>query len=109
MSILVEDKLINHFPAAINMGIRHTTTNRIGLLFSDDWLDPEAIAECLLRETDIVSTGTVVYFPNGSINGRACRTPSILEFNSCDSLEKKARNWSLVLGDLTKVLGIAPA
>jgi glycosyltransferase involved in cell wall biosynthesis len=90
LAILVEEKSAHHFPAAINMGIRHTTTNRVGLLFSDDWLDPGTIAECLPRETDIVSTGTVVYFPNGSVNERACRTPSILEFNSCDSLEKKA-------------------
>ena len=87
LAILVEEQSTHHFPAAINMGIRHTTTNRVGLLFTDDWLDRETIAECLPRETDIVSTGTVVYFPNGE---RACRTPSISEFNSCDTLEKKA-------------------
>jgi glycosyltransferase involved in cell wall biosynthesis len=119
LAILVEEKSTHHFPAAINMGIRHATTNRVGPLFSDDWLEPKTIAECLPRETDIVSTGTVVYFPNGSVNERACRTPSILEFNSCDSLEKKAsylthflllrKKLVLSAGGLTKVLGIAPA
>jgi hypothetical protein len=48
LSVLLEDKSPHHFPAAINMGIRHATADRVGLVFSDDWIDQTTVAECLV-------------------------------------------------------------
>src|ERR1700759_2003407 len=53
------------FPGAINKGIRHANSERVGLLLSDDWLDGNAVAACLRHESDIVCAGRVVYFPDG--------------------------------------------
>jgi GT2 family glycosyltransferase len=78
------------FPGAINKGIRAASSERVGLLLSDDWLDEHAVAECLRRDADIVCTGSVVYFPDGSINECACRRPSLPEFNSIATLEERA-------------------
>jgi glycosyltransferase involved in cell wall biosynthesis len=89
LSVLVEDKP-GSFPGAINTGIRHASTERVGLLMSDDWLDESAVAECLLKASDIVSTGNKVYFADGRINERACKHPTIAEFHSCLTLEQKA-------------------
>ena len=49
------------FAAAINSGIRRASTDRVGLLLSDDWLEPSAVEECLKFSSDIVSTGAIVY------------------------------------------------
>ncbi len=49
------------FAAAINTGIREALTERVGLLLSDDWLEPAAVEACLKFPTDIVSTGAIVY------------------------------------------------
>src|SRR3978361_1019200 len=63
------------YPGALNKGIRHASCERVGLLLSDDWLDERAVAECLRNNADIVCTGSIVYFPDGSINERASRHP----------------------------------
>jgi GT2 family glycosyltransferase len=89
LSVLVEDKP-GSFPGAINMGIRHACAERVGLLLSDDWLDETAVAECLPRTSDIVSTGSIVYFPDGRINERASRDRSMTKFYACPTLEEKA-------------------
>jgi len=47
--------------AAINLGWRNATTDRIGLLLSDDWLDPAAVECCVAHDTDIVSTGMIYH------------------------------------------------
>jgi glycosyltransferase involved in cell wall biosynthesis len=87
--VLARDKP-ESFPRAINKGIRRASSERVGLLLSDDWLDEFAVAECLRNNADIVCTGSIVYFPDGSINGRACRHPSLLEFSSIATLEERA-------------------
>jgi len=89
LAVLGEDKP-ESFPGAINKGIRHASSKRVGFLLSDDWLDECAVAECLRSNADIVCTGSVVYFPDGSINARACRHPSLQEFNSIETLEERA-------------------
>src|SRR5450432_2448711 len=89
LTVLVRDKP-ESFPGAINKGIRHASSERAGLLLSDDWLDEYAVAECLENEADIVCTGSVVYFPDGSINERACRRRSLQEFTSIATLEERA-------------------
>jgi GT2 family glycosyltransferase len=89
LTVLARDKP-ESFPGAINKGIRHASSERVGLLLSDDWLDESAVAECLQNNADIVCTGSVVYFPDGSINERACRRRSLQEFNSIATLEERA-------------------
>jgi glycosyltransferase involved in cell wall biosynthesis len=87
--VLLEDKP-GSFPAAINMGIRHASAERVGMLFSDDWLEESAVAECLPKSSDIVSTGHIVHFADGRINERACRLRSMTKFRSLATLEEKA-------------------
>lgn len=87
--VLVEDKPAS-FPSAINSGICHARGERVGLLLSDDWLDESAVAECLPRTADIVSTGNIVYFPDGRVNERACGRLSMAKFCECATLEEKA-------------------
>jgi glycosyltransferase involved in cell wall biosynthesis len=88
--VLVEDRP-GSFPNAINTGVRHARTDRIGLLLSDDWLDATAVAECLEWNTDIVSTGNNVYFPDGRLNEAACTDLSMAGFHARPTLEAKAR------------------
>jgi len=80
------------FAAAINTGIAASATERVGLVMSDDWLEPTAVAECLPADTDIVSTGLTVYAADGDtrLDG-VSRSPSQAEFERCASLEEKAR------------------
>lgn len=79
------------FAAAINTGIAASATERVGLLLSDDWLEPTAVAECLAVDADIVSTGMTTY----AADGQTCledvsRTPSQAEFERRPTLESKA-------------------
>jgi GT2 family glycosyltransferase len=90
LSVLLEDKSPHHFPAAINMGIRHATADRVGLVLSDDWIDQTTVAECLVNSTDIVSTGTVIHFTNGRINEPVRKTLSMSKFQAFETLELKA-------------------
>jgi len=87
--VLYRDKP-ESFPGAINKGIRHASSERVGILLSDDWLDECAVAECLRNTADIVCTGSINYLPDGTINERACRRPSLEEFNSIATLEERA-------------------
>jgi glycosyltransferase involved in cell wall biosynthesis len=89
LSVLLEDKP-GSFPGAINKGIRHASADRVGLLLSDDWLEKTAVAECLSKASDIVATGITVHFPDGRINERACKLPSLTEFNALPTLDQKA-------------------
>ena len=58
------------FAAALNTGIRAAPAARVGFLLSDDWLDPDAVEQCLGHDADIVSTG---------LRGRAADGVRILE------------------------------
>jgi glycosyltransferase involved in cell wall biosynthesis/GT2 family glycosyltransferase len=87
---LIEQKPGN-FPAAINQGIRAARTDRVGLLLSDDWLEPTAVAESLREPADIVSSGTLVHFASGEVNDLATRRASMNAFLSCGTVEEKAR------------------
>lgn len=88
--VVVEENEPGSFPGAINKGIVRATTERVGLLLSDDWLDERAVAACLPSDADIVCTGSIVYRPDGSVNERACQRPSLQEFNSIPTLERRA-------------------
>lgn len=78
------------FPNAINTGIRQASAGRVGLLLSDDWLDPRSVEACLPVSSDVVSTGHAVYFPNGRVNERACQDASMRRFRALPSLMQKA-------------------
>jgi hypothetical protein len=53
------------FAGAINMGIRASACDRVGLLFTDDWLSPRAVEVCLPYDSDIVSTSQTGYAADG--------------------------------------------
>jgi glycosyltransferase involved in cell wall biosynthesis len=53
------------FAAGLNHGIQSASTERVGLLLSDDWLEPAAVEESLRHCADIVSTGRTLYAADG--------------------------------------------
>jgi glycosyltransferase involved in cell wall biosynthesis len=53
------------FPGAINAGFKAASADRIGLLLSDDWLDPRAVEVCSRQTADIVSSGNTVFDADG--------------------------------------------
>lgn len=107
------------FPAAINQGIRGSSSARVGFLLSDDWLAPAAVEKCLRYDTAIVSTGLAGF----AGDGRAA-LPSVdvdikaSEFERCPTLESKANYLSHFflfrrskideVGGLDETLGDAP-
>ena len=107
------------FPAAINLGIRTATMERIGLLLSDDWLEIDAVERCLPFRTDIVCSGKRQYAANGVrefVNLRKLIT--MRAFQRKSTLEEKANHLShfflltkckvLQVGGLDESLGDAP-
>ncbi len=65
LRVLPEDRDAG-FAAAINTGIRAASTDRIGFLNSDDWLEPTAVETCLDGPAaDIVSTGLAIHPADG--------------------------------------------
>jgi|SRR5579862_588874 len=88
---VVLEKTPDSFPNAINTGFASARTDRVGLLLSDDWLERTAVAACLEKSADIVSTGNSVYFPDGRLNKAACKVPSDAVLRSLQTLEEKAR------------------
>jgi glycosyltransferase involved in cell wall biosynthesis len=79
------------FAAAINHGLREATSERIGLLLSDDWLKPDAVAKCLAQETDIVSTGFTCFASDGAAEFESlAHDPHRETFDSLPTLEEKA-------------------
>jgi len=82
---------IFHFPCAINLGISVAASDRVGLLLSDDWLEPDCVAACLPHSADIVSTGQSTYFEDGmTLNEAASQTPSKCAFSALTTLEARA-------------------
>lgn len=80
------------FAAAINHGIRLANADRVGLLLSDDWLDPRAVEHCLPHQVDIVSTDLTVYLADGWTPAMASGWPrSLEEFEKRTTLEERAR------------------
>ena len=79
------------FAAALNTGIRAATAARVGFLLSDDWLDPDAVEQCLGHDADIVSTGLRGRAADGvRILEQVSRTTSLEQFGRLPSLERKA-------------------
>ncbi len=77
------------FADAINTGIFHAATDRIGLLLSDDWLSHTAVEECLAHDAEIVSTGLRMY-RDGASDLFYEHRPSMAAFQGLSSYEERA-------------------
>ncbi len=53
------------YACSINLGIKRATTERLGFLLADDWLQPNAVESCLRSEADIISTRMAIYTADG--------------------------------------------
>ena len=80
----------SRFPGAINLGFKLATAARVGLVFTDDWIELDCVARCLSLDTDIVSTSQTGFDADG-ITFRYRRNVSPETFSKCDTLEEKAR------------------
>ena len=107
------------FAAAVNQGISEASTPRIGLLLSDDWLEPDTVEQCLKIRADIVSTGLTTYAADGSTPVKEASHILTLQEYSCKlDLEQKAdylghfllmrRPMLLEIGGLDESLGDSP-
>lgn len=77
------------FPGALNEGIRLSSTDRVGFLLADDWLDQTALAHCLQYSSDIVSTQNTLYDADG-VHVFAERDTSNTVFRQLQTFEQKA-------------------
>jgi glycosyltransferase involved in cell wall biosynthesis len=96
------------FAVALNQGIANATTSRIGLLLSDDWLEPTAVEACLPLPVDIVSTGKRFYAADGVTEFVQLRKLLTMDrFCQQETLEAKADYLShFFLLDRRKVLEV---
>ncbi len=78
------------FPDAINTGVALAASDRVGLLFSDDWLDPRAIEETQPIDADIVATGAVRYNEHGDQLEHLRRPMSPVAYANRPTLESRA-------------------
>lgn len=80
------------FPVALNVGFRAARTSRVGLLLSDDWLEPTAVEACLPVPADIVSTWHRKYAADGVTEFENLqRRLTMRQFEERPTLEAKAR------------------
>jgi glycosyltransferase involved in cell wall biosynthesis len=54
------------FASALNHGIEAATADRVGILLTDDWLEPTALEESLVHDADIVSGGKTIWNAAGT-------------------------------------------
>lgn len=79
------------FPRGLNIGFFAASANRIGILLSDDWLDPHAVELCLGHDADIVSTGHRFFAADGvTVFDEIQWTPNAKSYARLPSLEKQA-------------------
>jgi GT2 family glycosyltransferase len=79
------------FAGAINLGIESATSERIGLLMTDDWLALDAVERCWKSPHDIVSTGLTAYRADGCTRLAEISTqPRPREFEEITNLADKA-------------------
>jgi glycosyltransferase involved in cell wall biosynthesis len=77
------------FAGAINLGFQQSSTDRVGILLTDDWLAPSAVEECIKHTADIVSTNNIIYSEESMRNPVfSVRTKS--KFDQLPTLEEKA-------------------
>ena len=76
-------------PCALNQAVKRVTTNRIGILHSDDWFEPQAIEACLRHDADIVCTQSHVRSACGSEIIETSRTTDA-GFRDCEDYQSQA-------------------
>ncbi len=89
--LVVERRPGEGFPRAINTGIEMAHADRVGLLMSDDWLEPDAVELTIEYETDIVSSGMTGYAADGITDlPEISFLPNRLHFERIVNLDEKA-------------------
>src|SRR6185503_13445637 len=88
--LVVVEREREGFANGVNTGIRLARAERVGLLLSDDWLDPDAIELCLDADADIVSTGAKRYNASGEALAHLHRPLSPAAFARRETLEQQA-------------------
>ena len=79
------------FPQTLNFGMRAATSSRIGILLSDDWMEPGCVAACLEHDSDIVSASHQTYLADGVTPlAGAARKLRTAEFLLRPTLQEKA-------------------
>jgi hypothetical protein len=79
------------FPRGLNIGFLTSSADRIGILLSDDWLDPRAAELCLPHDADIVSTGHRFFAADGVTAFEEIDwTPTWEVYERLPTLERKA-------------------
>lgn len=106
------------FADAINLGFRSATTDRVGLLLTDDWLSPHAVESCLRHDADVVSTGRTACSADGS-RTLWSRVIDQRRFDAIPTLEAKAsaighfmlfrRDVVLAVGGVDRTVGLTGA
>ena len=67
------------FPGAINLGIARARAERVGLLFSDDWLDRDAVEQCLAHDADLVASAKSGFLEDGLTRLDAISVPRTMK------------------------------
>jgi len=79
------------FPRGLNIGFMAASSERVAILFSDDWLHPRAIEMCLPHDSDIVSTGHSFFAADGVTEFTDINwVPHAKEFAKLPTLERRA-------------------
>jgi glycosyltransferase involved in cell wall biosynthesis len=81
------------FAVALNEGIRAARAERVGFLFSDDWLAPDALEQAAALPDDIVSTGKRIWAvePDGEQRLIHAAAMSSAAYEKLTTLEERAR------------------
>lgn len=80
------------FAAGLNHGIQNAGCERFALLLSDDWLEPNALEECLRLDSDIVCGGRRDHAADGcTLLPQFGRAMTMARYESLPDLESKAR------------------
>lgn len=80
------------YARALNLGFREARTQRVGLLLTDDWLDPDTFEDALALDADIVSGGKRIFRedPDGTLTEILTVVRSSDDFEALPSLEQRA-------------------
>ena len=76
-------------PCALNLAVQRVNTTRIGILHSDDWLEPQAIEACLQHDADIVCTQSHVRSECGSEIIETSKKTAV-GFQDCEDYQSQA-------------------
>lgn len=78
-----------NFATAINTGFSAAVTERVSLLFSDDWLARDAVGICMQRPEELITSGRTGFAANGKEQVWE-NVPNAAKFNSLQTVEARA-------------------